>query len=164
MPIGLLFIHKLPPDKDGYVNHRMPKIFYLWDNYGNDGTDGDINYRRMVGKVNYWTRFNWLAIRNRAYNFQHWIGVHTVITRIEGHGARWKEIGWGVWDAYDTKGRRYFEYIIGIPYWKRKDGTYRGLCASIGYKNFNIKVKDLPKYYEYSFSADIQLFRILRSR
>ena len=142
----------------------MPTLFWLWDNYGNDGTDGDINYRRMKGKTTYWTRFNWLAIRNRAYNFQHLIGVHTTIVKLVGHGAHWKEIGVGVWNAYSSSGKRYFEYIVGIPYWKRKDGTYRGLIASIGYKNFNISIKDLPAFYSYSFSVDVQPFRILRKR
>jgi len=164
VPIGLLLPKvKFQPRRRMGQDYRMLKIFWLWDNY-DTGLSGDYGWQHKGFNVNsYWARLRWL-FRNRASNFQNWIGVHTTITRIEGHGARWKQIGWGVWDAYDTKGRRYFEYIIGIPYWKRKDGSYRGLIASIGYKNFNVKAEDLPKYYQYSFSLDIQPWRLLHKR
>ena len=164
VPIGLLLPKvKFQPYRKKEQDYRMLKIFWLWDNY-DTGLSGDYGWQHKGFNVNtYWARLRWL-FRNRASNFQHLIGVHTTIVKLVGGGAKWKEIGVGVWNVYSASGKRYFEYIIGVPYFRYKDGTYRGLIASIGYKNFDVNPKDLPKYYSYSFSVDIQPFRILRKR
>ncbi len=165
VPIGLLFLHQLPADSSGYINHRMPRLFWAWDNYGSDGTDGDINYRNdYAGKINFYTRFNWLAIRNRAYNFNHFIGVHHEILSLTGHGSKWHEIGYGYWEAVSYSGRIFPEYYLGIAYFKSKrhPGYFRGMLISLGWKNFNVNL--LPKRYNYSFAFDIQPYRLLRRR
>ncbi len=165
VPIALLFPTPefIPTSAQPHLlNHRLLKVFWLWGNRYN-GIDGDRGWNsKGFNTTTYWARYRWL-MRNRCSNLKFWFGVHTKIIKLTGYGAKWKEIGFGYWIAHSSK-KRYFEYIVGIPYWKLKDGTYRGLVASVGYKNFNVSEKDLPRYYNYSFSIDVQPYRILNKR
>ena len=126
--------------------------------FGNreDGIDGDKPYKEQHNyKLNWLTTYNWVAIRNGIHNLSLRLGVNEEIVSYKWVGRV---------DTADTIGKEGYVHSIatgksGKKYqmWRYAKLWYkdRGLLINIGYKNFNVKPKDLPKLYKYSFTLCI---------
>jgi len=126
VPVALLFTKRR--------SMHLPGIFWPWDNdEAFYGINGGHAWRREHPNSNHpWWRFQWLAIKNPAFNLsKYWLGVYS--DRYTFRGSDWNTVeklgGWHV----GTIDRRYLQlFYHGRIYvrigWRHVSGTSARLC------------------------------------
>lgn len=138
IPIALLFRKEDESTRRKYTEYHqdltwvkvsLPKIFWIWDNDIDGVEDPRGEYRSMMGgKRNFWTMYNWLAIRNPVSNlrFSNLFSVNLLQTKVkyiagkeEGYVHDHNESGIG-WQFLTADGRFGFYAVVEIPQWLQK--------------------------------------------
>ena len=93
----LYFTHKVEPfecvsvDSRPTTKFKNPWIDFIFGNI-NDGLEGDAPYRaKYKGKLTWWTRYNWCALRNPINNLKLHMGVDEVVVDYKWEGFRYTE-------------------------------------------------------------------------
>lgn len=139
------------------VRFKNSWVDSIWGN-SEDGLDGDVYYKtKYSNKLNWWTRYNWVALRNPIHNLALRQGVNEVIVNYLWKGNRYTEDrigreGWVYSEAVGASGKVYPMF----RWCKLFVGEY-GIECNIGYKNFC--VQEVGKLYTYSFTVSINPFK-----
>lgn len=116
VPIGLLFcINNREQGKDKH----MPKLFWAWDN-AEDGINYNVvnnftGYEMLLNKnTSFYWRWNWLALRNRIYNFSKYVlGIYKKDLRLSFTGdIQVSDVGYPGCQRIDSIGhnnKKYFQ-------------------------------------------------------
>lgn len=162
IPLFMLRTEKFACEHDQSRPNRRFKDKWFDSIFGNreDGIDGDRPYKNQHnGKLTWWSTYNWVAIRNGIHNLSLRLGVDEEIVDYQWVGFR---------NTADTIGKEGFVHSTAIGKSGKKYQMWRwcklwtgkyGIEMNIGYKNFNVQPKDLPKHYKYSFTVSINPFK-----
>lgn len=126
---------------------------YIFGNK-NDGIYGDWNYWFInKRKPSYLNAYIWTAIRNPIHNLSLKMGVDDLIADYQEYHLT-KYLVYSI--ATGTKGKyRLLRYKRNYKFF----GKCKHCDLYLGYKNFNVKGKELPAYFQYQFAIKLNLIR-----
>jgi len=178
-----LLLNRIEPKNDCLNSTSNPStkfkdkwIDVIWGN-DDDGLDGDIYYLKdhVNHKRNFYTRFNWLVLRNPVHNLGSLLGFKGKPKKLLGFRIGFKKskcLSTCFIDNYTNcldskKDSTGFEYIEVIDVNNKSYPMYRlrfkypfinyGIKANIGWKNWN--VNETGKYYQYTFTVVVNPFK-----